>query len=250
MRVLTKERLKKVDLFRVDLGTSEKHKLSSTVAVTTISHIDRFKSLDSKMYLLEVKFSRKSDPDIQIEVYINDSSLTKEKSIVFVPGNMVESLKRFYDLLGSLSDKIWWFEEHLDKDCFHFLSEGIDKKGVASICIIGGPIHMNRQFKEFCDAFRADMSSCGIDVEVKAILDEKTLELLHGRFLFDESNMYVIPSSNIVSKKFDAVVPILNPGDALKIRGQVQKIWRNSTKISNWKKIQEKRKDLLPGTAL
>lgn len=248
LQILTKEALKKADFFGIDLETHEKYGLSSERS-TTMSHIERFKPFDSRTYLLEVEFRGDFDPDAQIEVYVNDSSLTKAESIVFVPGSMLESLKKFYDLLGTLENEVWWFEEHIDKDCFDFLSKGINKKKVTNVCVVGGPVHMNDQFKQFYTVFKTDMSSHEISVQVKAVLDESILGLMHGRFLFDQSRLYMVPPSNIVSKKFDAVVLVSNVGDSQKIRSKVQEIWKNSTPISNWKKIQEKRQSLIPRSA-
>jgi len=245
LEILTKKILKRVDFFGVNLETHEKRALSSE-NTTSISHIDRFERLASRTYQLEVKFRSEFDPDAQIEVYVNDSSLTKAESIAFIPGNMVEALKKFYALLWTLESEVWWFEKHVDKDCFVFLSEGLDKKKVKNIYIIGGPVHMNEQFKQFYDAFKRDMSSHNIDAEVRAVLDEKVLEMMHARFLFDQNRLYLVPSSNIASKKFDIVAPIVNVGDAQKTRSKIQEIWKNSTPISNWKKIEEKRKSLDP----
>lgn len=245
LQVLTKEALKKSDLCALDLDTHTKRILSSDV-LTAKSHIDRFKSLDSRTYTVEVEFRDTFDPDAQIEVYINDSSLTKAESIVFVPGSMLDSLKKFYDLLGTLENEICWFEGHVDKDCFDFLSKGINKEKIRNIHIIGGPIHMNEQFKQFYTVFKKDMSSNNISVEAKAILDENILGLMHGRFLFDQNRLYLVPPSNIVSKKFDAVALVSDVGDSQKTRAKIQEIWKNSTPISNWKKIQEKRQSLDP----
>ncbi len=243
LQIITKKALKRTDLFRVDLEAHLKHELSRELS-TNMSHLERFDPLDSRTYLLEVEFDNEFDPDAQIEIYINDSSLTKCESIVFVPGSMVESLKKFYDLLATLEGDVWWFEEHMDKDCFYFFSNGINKERVTNIRMLGGPVHMNEQFKQFYAAFKKDMSSHKINVEVKAVLDEKTLELMHGRFLFDNSRFYSVPSSNIVSKKFDAVALVSDIQGCQRARSEVQEIWRNSTPISKWDKIQEMRQSL------
>ena len=90
------------------------------------------------------------------------------------------------------------------------------------------------------------MKSHGVNVEIKIILDEKTLEFLHGRFLFDNDKLYAIPPSNIIAKKFDAIVPVLDVTASRTIRMRVQKIWCNATSITEWGKILEKRRSLFP----
>jgi len=122
LQIQTKKSPKKAELCEIDFESHQKQVLTSLDSSTIISYMDKFKPLESKTHVLEVQFQNGDvDHDTLVEVYVNESSLTKAETIVFVPGNMLESLEKFYYLLGTLESEIWWFEEHLDKDCFHFL---------------------------------------------------------------------------------------------------------------------------------
>lgn len=247
LEVLAKKTPSELNLFRTELKTNTRYLLRKVNNAVTLSWPDRFTELEAKTYLLEARFEDQADSTAQIDIFVNDSSLLKEETIVFVRGIMLAALQKFYELLGTMEGDLWWMEEHLDTDCFNYLKDGVNTKLVRKIRILCGPIHVNDKFQRLYNAFGLDMKEKNVDVGLKVVLDEGTLKNLHGRFFFGDKKLYKTAPSNIVSKKFDAVVPISDAQASKYIRNEIKRIWENSTPISNWAKIQEKRKILLGG---
>lgn len=248
LEILTKKRPNELNLFRIELETNKKYLLRKVDNVFTLSWPDRFAGSEAKTYVLEAKFDEQADTSAQIDVYVNDSSLLKEETIAFVRGIMLEALQKFYELLSTMEGDLWWLERHLDTDCFTYLKDGINTKLIKKIRIVCSPIHVNDKFQRLYKAFKLDMEEKNVDVSLKVVLDESILRTLHGRFFFDDKKLYETAPSSIVSKKFDAVVPILGARASQYIRNEIKRIWENSTTISQWSKIQEKRKQLVePG---
>jgi hypothetical protein len=120
-----------------------------------------------------------------------------------VPEKPFTNLTQVFELMRSLNGPILLLDKHFDEEGFKFLRK-LDPILVNNVKILMGEAHLSRDFRSIFRAFKDEMATDGIIIELR-IVDEKDAIEVHDRYLMSRDVSYNTPPWNVVYKKLGDV---------------------------------------------
>ncbi|MGC9190350.1 MAG: hypothetical protein ACP5FR_00340 [Candidatus Micrarchaeia archaeon] len=131
-------------------------------------------------------------------------------------------------LAASLSGAIKILDMHLDQRGLENLYMIINghEKNYGSISIIAKKDRLGKEFAAMFREFNAEMKRKGVEIELRILPEELTVEQ-HERLIIDDKSAYKIPPLNIINRKSEHIVKI-NRHEA---NERFESLWNRSQKF-------------------
>ncbi len=235
------EKIKSLNFFEIESPSSKKErKVETEKENSKIQWMQTFEPKEDKFFKIEYSLKEDYSEFIEISPKFGGFNVTKKPTISLLPGESLDGYKEFLEkVLKNLSGEVWWVDPHFNEDGLDLLKE-TKKENLTNIKILTGPKQLSDSFKTEYDLFGDDMEEHEIVCELKVTLDKGLYENYHDRFLFDDEFMYKLPPCSLLKKSgYSLLQPVNDPERREGIRKKFKnKVWENSTPISNWGKIK------------
>lgn len=170
---------------------------------------------------------------------ISESELS---NTLIKPGNPFSNKISFINLLESCSEYIYWVDKYFSRMGLELLSQSIEKEKINDIKIIMAIDKVDEGFKNLFKDFKKEMSNKEIICELRVIIDTKTKNLIHDRFLISKYDSYNIPSPDTIAR--GQLSEISKSQNKAKLSEEFNNLWEDSKDIiTEWNKIEEQKKE-------
>lgn len=162
------------------------------------------------------------------------STIEKPFTSVMVSPEQPYTAKRklFRSALDTCDEYVWWVDKYFKKKGFEFLIELREHHSISEIKILlsveSAEHDLRTEFKEFVE----EMNNSGKEAYMRIIVDSKTIQEFHDRWIISRHSCYNVPSIDVAMRKQ------LSEFKKTNNRPPFEKWWANSLDIvDDWNSI-------------